>query len=813
MARSVQRTLEGSAKAPSRARPRAWLVAFVALVGAAPAQSQLTINATPPAAAALQAGTGASTERLLPLEVTVNGAKGGTWVLVEKLGTLYAPRDAFDEWRLETNPKALAINFRGTEYLPLSSVPGYGAKLNLGNQSIELTFSPQAFAATRLTTELNRKPVLSPVLPSFFANYDLNYSAASARGASTVKQLGMLSELGFSNAWGVFTSSFAGRNLTGDDNAGIPRGWIRLESSYTKDLPSHNQTLRIGDSSTHAGMWGRNVYFGGVQWGTNFGLTPGFISQPLPVLSGVSAAPSTVELYVNDVLRQVSTVPAGPFAIDNLPSLTSGGDARLVVRDLLGRETVITQPFFTSSQLLAKGLNDWSIEAGRLRLELGSVSAHYGPSFGSGLWRRGLSDSVTFEGRAETTDQLHNAGAGLVVGLPWQVLGKAALAASRSQTAGSGRQWLLGMEQQTLNSATNLQAQGASAKFRQLGLNDLSPTKLQLAGSFTYTTAKLGNFGVGFATIERYDADRVRTVSGNYSIRVGERSNLTLTASRALDGKGGNSVGLILVVPLEKNRTITASAATHSGQQDLYVTATQNQMWDGGLSWRGMAGQLQGRSHTEGGLYYSGRYGSVSSELSTTPDLTALRLGAIGGLIFADKHLFATTRLDDSFAVAEVAGYGNVGIGLGSNVLTQTDAAGIALVPRLVSYQSNSIRIDPKELPISAEIDSIEQMVVPAWRSGVKVVFPVRTGRAALLKIMFDDGEPAAAGAIVRIDGDKQDFYVARRGEAFVTGLQPDSHVHLTWKNKQCQLDVKLPPETPDQIVRLGPLACKGVAR
>ena len=73
--------------------------------------------------------------------------------------------------------------------------------------------------------------------------------------------------------------------------------------------------------------------------------------RPVPVLSGMSSAPSTVELYVNDALRQTSRVPTGPFAIDNFPLLTGSGQARIVVRDLLGRETVLVQDFFTHSSL------------------------------------------------------------------------------------------------------------------------------------------------------------------------------------------------------------------------------------------------------------------------------------------------------------------------------------------------------------------------------------------------------------------------------------------------------------------------------
>ena len=179
-------------------------------------------------------------------------------------------------------------------------------------------------------------------------------------------------------------------------------------------------------------------------------------------------------------------------------------------------------------------------------------------------------------------------------------------------------------------------------------------------------------------------------------------------------------------------------------------------------------------------------------------------------MVLADGNLFVTRRVDQAFAVAEVAGYPDIGMGLGSNVTTRTNADGVALIPNLWPYENNSVRIDPKDLPVSAEIDSIEIMAIPAWRSGVKVTFPVRGGRGALVKITFEDGEPAPAGATVEVLGDKAQFYVARRGEAFVTGLQTDNRVQLNWQGHHCVFGVTLPPASPDEIPRLGPFLCKG---
>jgi outer membrane usher protein len=485
-----------------------------------------------------------------------------------------------------------------------------------------------------------------------------------------------------------------------------------------------------------------------------------------------------------------------------------------VVRDLLGRETVITTSFFSSNKLLAAGLDDWSVEGGRVRHDLGISSANYGSAFTRGIWRHGYNDNLTLEGVAETTSSQSLLGLGLVTPLlgPW--LSSAAFAASRKADLGEGGQWLLGMERQGLFNSIFLQAQGASFNFRDLGQDlNANPIKLQLAANWTYASDGFGTFGVGTTWTLPFDEAGIETRSLNYSMHVGERGSLSMSANQSQGGFSGSSVGLSLVMPLDSGPVVGATSNSNGKQNDLYLTASQNPTRENNLGWRVLAGQQQNNPHQEGGLSYLGQYGNLNGDVSSSPGQNIQRVSVNSGLVLADGHVFATRRQNESFALAEVAGYGNVGIGLGNNVLTHTDANGIALIPHLVPYQNNSVQLDPKDLPISAELDSIEQDAVPAWRSVVKVVFPVRSGRGALLKIKLDDGGVVPAGAILRIEGDLQEFYVARRGEAFVTGLQPINRVLLNWNDQQCKFDVTLPPEAPDQIPRMGPLLCSGVTR
>ena len=752
--------------------------------------------------------------KLRPLEVTVNGAVAGDWVLLERGGVLYAPKMAFQEWRVLLRPDAPSVDFRGQPYFSLSAVAGYEAKTDFATQSLALTFSARSFESTQQEEARAAKQKPDKVLPSVFFNYDLNLALNKSTRSSTSRDLGALTEVGVSTNAGVLTSSAVGRGLLSNGAGSLPASWSRLETTFTRNFPETNRTLRVGDSVTRGSLLGRNAYFGGVQYGSNFALTPGFISQPLPTISGLSSAPSTVDLYVNNVLRQTSNVPTGPFTLTNLPTFNGSGDARLVVRDLLGRETVIVQPFFSNSQLLAVGLSDWSIEAGALRRDLGISSANYGGGFASGTYKYGVRSDLTVEGRAEVARDLQAASLGAVAVLAGSVLGRAAVMSSRSPSFGAGNQWLLGADYAGATRSAGIQLQGATLNFRQLGIDQQTPpVRYQLSGNASYYTESKNSLSAGFAIVDRFDGQRVSTFSVGYSMRAFNRGSLQISVGRAITSVAVNSLVMTLVMPLEANAVSSAGVELRAGQNSAYTSATSNPSENDVVGWRVLAAQNQASTRAEAGLNYASRYARLSGDVSQSAGQTALRMGASGGLLATDGQVFASQRINDSFALVEVPGFPNLSVSLGATALGKTNADGVAIVPRLLPYQVNAIRLNANELPISAEIDNIELTTVPASRSGVKLVFATRAGRAALLRLVLDDGQAAPAGATLQVQGQSQEFYVARRGEAFVTGLLASSRITLTWKAQQCVMEVALPPLVRDDIARVGPLVCKGVAR
>ena len=586
-------------------------------------------------------------------------------------------------------------------------------------------------------------PALSPAAPALFLNYDISHTASSSSGASFVHDTSALTEIGLAFGGGTLISSQTVTNL-GNNDASQARQWRRLETTWTQDFQKHNLTLRLGDTSARPSMWGRSLYFGGLQFGSNFGLTPGFMSQPIPIVSGTASGPGTVELYVNNALRQTSNVPTGPFTIENFSPLTGAGEARVVVRDLLGRESVLVQPFFTNNNLLAPGLSDWSVSLGRERYNLGIENSDYRDGFASGLYRRGLSDNLTIEGQANVSEARQNMGMGVNAAIPFQSLGQLALAQSHDTLAGNGHKLLLGIDKQTLRSGFSARWVLANRDYRELGLGPTElPYQHELSINYRHTFENQNSMTLSTARLDSYETGANNMLSASYSMRVGERGALIFSGTQVSGNATGYTLGVSLVLPLESRKTVTSSLSSSSNASDGYAAVSSPLSGEVGTGWRALGGYRGGEALAEGGVYYQGNKAFLGADVSATGSAQALRLNVQGALVAMGGSVFTARRLSDSFALVEVRGYPDVGVGFQGATLTRTDENGLALLASLAAYQRNSIRLDPNDLPFSAELDSIEQTVVPAWRGGVKVTFPVRTGRGALLRLLLADGEPA----------------------------------------------------------------------
>ena len=172
------------------------------------------------------------------------------------------------KWRLRL-PDALPRRRGVEDYYPLDAIAGILLAFDATHQRLVISAPPQAFDESVVSTA--RPPYPAPAAPTPGAFFNYGVSASRAGGASDYA--GQL-EAGLFSRYGVLIGSMLAQDSNGERKA------TRLDTTYTLDFPDRMQTLRAGDAVTTPGAWGRAVRVGGVQFGTNFGLQPGFVAYP-----------------------------------------------------------------------------------------------------------------------------------------------------------------------------------------------------------------------------------------------------------------------------------------------------------------------------------------------------------------------------------------------------------------------------------------------------------------------------------------------------------------------------------------------------
>ena len=779
--------------------------------GVAPAPAPLDSSPRRPLRAVQVSRNGptASQPEVLLLDVTVNGQRLADVVRAEQWpdAGLLMPAEAWAEARLIPPAQVHALS-DGTPAYALDSLPGATYRLNRQSLHLEISAPASAFVGSTLGPQ-GALAVMPPRSESgALLNYDLSLAYS---GGAAVSSGAILEAIAF-NRFGNFASSVLVRNQ------GATRTAQRLDTFWRYDMPERLEALVVGDTVGAGGGWSRPARYGGVRWSRDFGMRPGFLTFPQPTLAAEAALPSTVEVLVNNARRVSQAIPPGPFELSNVPVVTGAGEINLVVRDLLGRETTVRQSYYASPRLLAPGLTDFSLEAGRLRLGYGRDS-HYGDAFASGALRGGLTPGLTGEVRLELQALRRAAGIELSSLLGTWGLGRMALATSSGSTHGiaeRGQLVQLGIERSTPHGGGALQYESASRGFAPFGEANGAIAATQRARERWLAT--LGgplwgavSGGVSYVRQTRWDGDRVQVAGLSLNLPLWQRASMSISLNRRLDGDQAWYSGINISLPLDGGIYTAARLDRGSGGQlGSVVSAGRNAPVGPGLGWHAEA-STQESQRARGGLQFNTSQSELVLDLaSDAKGQLASRAGArgtvglLGGLPFASRAVG-----QGSFAVVEVEGLAGVAIKRSHQVVAETNDHGLAFVPGLLPWQKNQIEIDPVELPLDTEVGNVVQEIVPYAGSGSVVKFAVRRTRQALVVLHQRSGQPVPVGTRVQLLPAGAEFMAGRRGEVWLTDLAADrQRLQVNWPGGSCQLEFAVPAigSNPGKI---GPLTCK----
>lgn len=601
---------------------------------------------------------------------------------------------------------------------------------------------------------------------------------------------------------------FAGNarfTATGFATTGLLTRSARLDTALEFDTPSAPRRIVIGDAITGVPQWERSVRYGGIQIATDFSQQPGRVTFPLPQFFGLAAVPSTVDVFVGASHVFSGAINEGPFALNDLPVMTGGGSATVVVRDVLGRQTSQTISLYTDPALLESGLSSYSLDAGFLRRDYGLSSADYATPFGSALWRRGFED-VTAELNGEFAESLMSlsAGAATTIGN----FGLLAVDAAASRHNG---------QKGAMVSANFTARTGFLSFFGNVAatagrFSDLASLSGDAFPHFHYETGasmglgRGGAFSLSWIGQQAPDATRSDLVTASYSRTFDDGILLGLTGFRNFaDGSWASELFISMALD---GAIASASASAGTGKGSFQATYGTPVDPDGGFGYRLLAGSGPAQ-HAEADANWIADHGELDASAAIANGHAAMRLGASGGLAFLGDRLYAMRAPDGAMALVE-AGAPGVRVYRENRVVARSDAEGEALLTGLDPYAVNHLGVDPRDYPMDTDVAISSRVVVPPRGGGVVVNLAPAKRHSFVAIIRLANGEFPPVGTPVDIRNGSSLLMVGRSGEVFLGGATSPLDAKIETQGGTCFVHIVPPPPAPVPIMRAGPFVCRG---
>lgn len=583
--------------------------------------------------------------------------------------------------------------------------------------------------------------------------------------------------------------------------------YLRFESYYQFDNQKGLWGLTLGDVINATPNWGSSIRMGGIRFARDYELDPNLITYPLPEFFGESALPGSVDLLINDQLRWRDEVNPGPFSINTLPFLSGAGVAEVVTTDVQGQQARQRVNFYIASEILSPGLLDYDVTLGMRRKDFGFASDHYADDpVASASVRYGATSIFTPQLLLQAGEHLSLGGAGFSLRAGnFGVIEVSHTASDYLDQQGQQQSYAYTYSQQRFGvSGRYLQRRGMYRDLGNLDQKVLRDSQLQLALSFYDRT--FGSFNLGYVRVSDEELQRREFATLSWNRYFASGLTLFTNINRQLYGEKDTIVSLALSVPL--GRSGQASVGGQRSADDSWrnqVQAMDNADYSGGLGWR-LGADDSPEENTYAALDWRNKQYELSASVLHSRNNRQVSGGLSGALIMMDNAVYASRFVVDAFALVDV-GQENVPVLIGNQWVGNTNQQGKLLIPDLYSHLENRIAIDPDELPANAAIESIEQMVVPKRKGGVRVKFPVKLLASVLLEAFDTNQQPLPVGTSLVADVTEREFIVGWGGEVYIDNLAEP--MRLYWEEGDCILSVNPPTGTRESLPRLGKITCQ----
>ncbi len=642
-----------------------------------------------------------------PATVIVHLRPPDAWVPLEEL------RGAGLVWR---DGETRQID--GLTYVSLQSLrPAVTFRLDLEDAALDVSAGAASFPPRHIDFDRRATPAIAPRTPNAFANYSATGGAGirpryQAEVGATLRGAVLQSSLAWAN--GSLTRGPA--SITVDN----PRALLRFEAGEAR-LPGFGAAPAVGVL--------------GVSLSRQLGWDPALLRYSPLHLSGETAVPADVDVYVNNQLVQRMRVDAGPFELRNLSPSAGGGVARIVVRDDYGRQQEISTSFYRSPRVLRRGLQEFAYGAGSARRETLARSAHYHGFGAAGQHRVGVTDGWTLGAYGRRSPSMTEAGLESAFRLPFGEL--AVLTSQRRSDAGTGAQGMVSVDSRRAAFSLGASLRAASVRFAQGNPSAFAAPTREMS-VYAGTLLPYGaNVTAGFSGARDLGGEAIqRTTVAAHRVWF-QRVNVAVTGALATTRLGRHyETSASLAIPLGPRSSATAGYVTGSGA----AVAVQQSLPAGpGFGYRAQL-QAGGAPALMAGEW-QGDHAVVRVEADRLNGRHSSRATMAGSLAVIDRRVHLGRPITDAFAVVDLPRGARLPVFLNNQYVGRTDGNGRLFVPGLASYDASELRIDSSASPLDLAIDADTFTVRPAVRGGALVRFATRELQAVTGRFLVQLGQ------------------------------------------------------------------------
>ncbi|XJK98542.1 S/F1C fimbrial usher SfaF/FocD [Escherichia coli] len=635
--------------------------------------------------------------------------------------------------------------------------------------------------------------------------------------------------------------------------------WQHINTWLERDIVPLRSRLTMGDSYTQGDIFD-GVNFRGIQLASDDNMVPDSQRGYAPTIHGISRGTSRISIRQNGYEIYQSTLPPGPFEINDIYPTGSGGDLQVTLQEADGSVQRFNVPWSSVPVLQREGHLKYALSAGEFR---SGGHQQDNPRFAEGTLKYGLPAGWTVYGGAWIAERYRAFNLGVGKNMGW--LGAVSLDATRAnarlpdESRHDGQSYRFLYNKSLTETGTNIQLIGY--RYSTRGYFSFADTAWKKMSGYSVLTQD-GVIQIQPKYTDYYNLayNKRGRVQVSISQQTGESSTLYLSGShqsywgtdrtdRQLNAGFNSSVNDI---SWSLNYSLSRNAWQHETDRilsfDVSIPFSHWMRSDSTSAWRNASArysqtlEAHGQAASTAGLYgtllednnlgysiqsgytrggyegssktgyaslnYRGGYGNASAGYSHSGGYRQLYYGLSGGILAHANGLTLSQPLGDTLILVRAPGASDTRIENQTGV--STDWRGYAVLPYATDYRENRVALDTNTLADNVDIENTVVSVVPTHGAVVRADYKTRVGVKVLMTLMRN-GKAVPFGSVVTVRNGGSSI-AGENGQVYLSGMPLSGQVSVKWGSQttdQCTADYKLPKESAGQILSHVTVSCR----